>query len=226
MIEITLNGEKRELESGQTVGAFLTAFGFDAEKVALERNLEIVPRSQFEATIIEAGDQLELVHFIGGGNEAPLADAVATGMGKVIPLHNAVFSGKRLGVAISADHRPLVHRLVATEALAVKCVHRRGAVLPLILNLRGLDVHVAQNQCLLVVLLLVTVATRFRFDGALPRAYEGMTLATVAVPLEEIGSEAVQLLTWRLQHADAPRRTVHLDPRWVDGDTIGPAPAQ
>ena len=70
MIEITLNGEKRRLDTGLTVGALLSSLDFDVRSVALERNLEIVPRSKFGQTIIEDGDQLELVHFIGGGNEA------------------------------------------------------------------------------------------------------------------------------------------------------------
>ena len=76
MIEITLNGEKRRLDNGLTVGAFLASLDFDVQKVALERNLEIVPRSSFEQTVIENGDQLEVVHFIGGGNDVMASDGL------------------------------------------------------------------------------------------------------------------------------------------------------
>jgi thiazole synthase len=72
VIEITLNGAKRRLADGLTVRAFLASFDFDVSMVALERNLEIVPRSRFDKTVIENGDQLEVVSFIGGGNDAAL----------------------------------------------------------------------------------------------------------------------------------------------------------
>lgn len=74
VIEITLNGEKRRLDTGLTVGTLLANLEFDVRSVAIERNLEIVPRSKFDQTIIEDGDQLELVHFIGGGNDAAGSD--------------------------------------------------------------------------------------------------------------------------------------------------------
>ena len=45
----------------------LARIGLDLRKVAVERNLEIVPRSTYAATALRAGDQLEIVHFIGGG---------------------------------------------------------------------------------------------------------------------------------------------------------------
>ena len=45
----------------------LRAIGLDTRKVAVERNLEIVPRSTYDATALAPGDRLEIVHFIGGG---------------------------------------------------------------------------------------------------------------------------------------------------------------
>ena len=64
---LTVNGEKREFEDGLTVDAFLRRLTLDPAKVAVERNAGIVSRSRFSATILQSGDQLEIVHFVGGG---------------------------------------------------------------------------------------------------------------------------------------------------------------
>ena len=66
-ISITVNGEAREIPRPATVADLLARIGLDLRKVAVERNLEIVPRSTYAATALAAGDQLEIVHFIGGG---------------------------------------------------------------------------------------------------------------------------------------------------------------
>ena len=66
-ISITVNGEAREIPGPATVADLLARIGLDLRKVAVERNLEIVPRSTYAATALRAGDQLEIVHFIGGG---------------------------------------------------------------------------------------------------------------------------------------------------------------
>ena len=66
-MEITLNGEKYTLETGNNIVDLIEKLGLNMDKLAIERNLEIVPKSKFAMTIIEEGDKLELVHFIGGG---------------------------------------------------------------------------------------------------------------------------------------------------------------
>ena len=66
-ISITVNGEARQITAPATVADLLAQIGLDLRKVAVERNLEIVPRSTYAATALAAGDQLEIVHFIGGG---------------------------------------------------------------------------------------------------------------------------------------------------------------
>jgi sulfur carrier protein len=66
-MKLTINGEARELEHAATVTALVESLGLDARKVAVERNLEIVPRSQYLATVLCDGDRIEIVHFIGGG---------------------------------------------------------------------------------------------------------------------------------------------------------------
>lgn len=68
-MEITLNGEKHTLETGSNIVDLIEKLGLNMDKLAIERNLEIVPKSKFTMTIIEEGDKLEIVHFIGGGKE-------------------------------------------------------------------------------------------------------------------------------------------------------------
>ena len=75
-MRVMINGEPRQLEAPLTVLQLLADLGFDARKIALERNLEIVPRSAYRDISVEDGDELEIVHFIGGGNaEAAVAEA-------------------------------------------------------------------------------------------------------------------------------------------------------
>ncbi len=64
---IQLNGEPREVPEGLTLAALIEWLKLSGDRVAVERNLEIVPRSRWNATLIQAGDQLEVVHLVGGG---------------------------------------------------------------------------------------------------------------------------------------------------------------
>ena len=66
-MKIRINGKEHELEAPLTVAQLLDHLGFDRRKVAVERNLEIVPRSVHDRTPLVAGDQLEIVSFVGGG---------------------------------------------------------------------------------------------------------------------------------------------------------------
>ncbi|SOD95875.1 thiazole-phosphate synthase [Caenispirillum bisanense] len=66
-MQVTINGEARPLSTATTVEGLLTTLGIDPRKVAVERNLEIVPKSAFQQTPVTDGDRLEIVHFIGGG---------------------------------------------------------------------------------------------------------------------------------------------------------------
>jgi thiazole synthase len=67
-VEITLNGEARRLDAPTSVRGLLECLGLDPAKIAVERNLEIVPRSRYGEVALGHGDRLEIVHFIGGGN--------------------------------------------------------------------------------------------------------------------------------------------------------------
>jgi len=66
-MNLTINGEARMLDGAPNVAALVARLGLDGRKVAVERNLEIVPRSAYERTALEDGDRIEIVHFIGGG---------------------------------------------------------------------------------------------------------------------------------------------------------------
>jgi thiazole synthase len=72
-LSLKINGEPREIERPLSVRELLTTLGLDPAKIAVERNLEIVPRSQYAEVTVDEGDRLEIVHFIGGGNALPTA---------------------------------------------------------------------------------------------------------------------------------------------------------
>jgi thiazole synthase len=70
-MRLTINGETRDMAGTATVAELLAKLDLDMRKIAIELNREIVPRSAYDATRLSDGDQIEIVHFIGGGN-APL----------------------------------------------------------------------------------------------------------------------------------------------------------
>jgi thiamine biosynthesis protein ThiS len=67
VVTVQLNGERREVPEGLTLAALIEWLKLPGDRVAVERNLEIVPRARWNATLIHAGDQLEVVHLVGGG---------------------------------------------------------------------------------------------------------------------------------------------------------------
>ncbi len=66
-IAITVNGVSRAAKLGATVADLLRELGLNAGRVAIERNLDILPRPQWEETQVQAGDRYEIVQFVGGG---------------------------------------------------------------------------------------------------------------------------------------------------------------
>ena len=66
-MNLTVNGEPRAFPPLASLAALVAALGLDGRKVAVERNLEIVPRSAYGKTKLSDGDRIEIVHFIGGG---------------------------------------------------------------------------------------------------------------------------------------------------------------
>ncbi|MEP7309748.1 MAG: sulfur carrier protein ThiS [Acidobacteriota bacterium] len=67
---ITLNGDQHELDGPLTVSELLVRLEIDARRVAIEHNLVVLKRAAFDQTTINAGDQLEIVNFVGGGQSA------------------------------------------------------------------------------------------------------------------------------------------------------------
>jgi thiamine biosynthesis protein ThiS len=66
-LTIRLNGELHELAGPVSISELLTALGIDSRLVAVEHNLRIVKRNQYAETLVNAGDEVEIVNFVGGG---------------------------------------------------------------------------------------------------------------------------------------------------------------
>jgi thiazole synthase len=73
-LSIRVNGEHRRIADGMTIAELAAELGLEATKVAVERNLEVVPRSTLANVKIEDGDELEIVHFVGGGDNPAKVD--------------------------------------------------------------------------------------------------------------------------------------------------------
>lgn len=67
MMTVTVNGEAREIAPGTTVSGLLENLGLHPRLIVVEHNREILDRTSFDATDVRAGDNIELVHFVGGG---------------------------------------------------------------------------------------------------------------------------------------------------------------
>jgi thiamine biosynthesis protein ThiS len=67
MMELQVNGEPRTVAEGTTAAGLLEQLNLLPALVVVERNREILPREALESTVLAPGDQLELVHFVGGG---------------------------------------------------------------------------------------------------------------------------------------------------------------
>jgi thiamine biosynthesis protein ThiS len=66
-LSIRVNGEHRRVLAGISLAEMVSSLGLDPLRVAVERNLEIVPRSSLNQVCVEDGDHYEIVHFVGGG---------------------------------------------------------------------------------------------------------------------------------------------------------------
>jgi thiazole synthase len=93
-LALTVNGEPRRLDGPISVAGLIAVLGLDARKVAVERNLEIVPRSTYDRAMLADGDRLEIVHFIGGGEQPLGADDSWTVAGRTFRSRLIVGTGK------------------------------------------------------------------------------------------------------------------------------------
>lgn len=94
-VSITLNGEHKRVAAGMTIAELAESLGFVPAKLAVERNLEVVPRSTLGDVRVEDGDELEIVHFVGGGDHArPVADDSWSVAGRTFRSRLIVGTGK------------------------------------------------------------------------------------------------------------------------------------
>lgn len=95
-----INGEQRDFSDGLTVAALVAQLGMKPDRVAVELNLEIVPRTQWDTTTLKNGDKLEVVHFVGGGaavtvdNKASVDEETLEAQEWVCPTCSARGSGR------------------------------------------------------------------------------------------------------------------------------------
>ena len=127
-LRLSLNGEPREFPSPLTVDELLRHLSLDPAKVAVERNLEIVPRSTYRAVGLSEGDRLEIVQFIGGGNDhatvpSPVVDKPFIVAGRELKSRLIIGTGKYKSYADNAD------ALVASGAEMVTVALRRVNVM-------------------------------------------------------------------------------------------------
>jgi thiazole synthase len=102
-ISIIVNGEHRRVADGLTIAGLAEELGLAPEKVAVERNLEIVPRSTIAQVRIEDGDEIEIVHFVGGGDHArPVMNDSWTVAGRTFRSRLIVGTGKYKDLAQNA----------------------------------------------------------------------------------------------------------------------------
>jgi sulfur carrier protein len=66
-MQITVNGEQRDIPEGLTAEQLVEEMGITGKRIAMEVNLDIVPRSTYADHIFKAGDKVEIVHAVGGG---------------------------------------------------------------------------------------------------------------------------------------------------------------
>jgi thiazole synthase len=94
-LSIRVNGEHRRVAAGLSIAELASELGLVPEKVAVERNLEVVPRSTLAQVLLEDGDELEIVHFVGGGDHAsPIAEDTWTVAGRTFRSRLIVGTGK------------------------------------------------------------------------------------------------------------------------------------
>jgi sulfur carrier protein len=76
---VTINGERREIPDGLTVAALVEHLGLAGDRLAIERNLDILQRQQWKQTQVLSNDSFEIVHLVGGGTFCDCVPAALDG---------------------------------------------------------------------------------------------------------------------------------------------------
>jgi thiazole synthase len=176
-IEIRLNGENQSLPSSFNVVQLLDFFGLPKERVAVERNRAIVPKATWESVTITSGDELEVVHFVGGGSGPDVDEFVIAG--KTFKSRLLVGTGKY------PSHQ------VMREA------HIRSGADMATVAVRRIDLKAAKGESLLdyidrsKIMILPNTAACYTVDDAVRTARLGREAGLSEwVKLEVIGDEA------------------------------------
>src|SRR6516225_2128527 len=174
-IEIRLNGETREVPAPLNIAELLDHFDLPKDRVAVERNRSIVPKQQWHAVAVGHGDELEVVHFVGGGSgiDDPFVIAGRTFRSRLI-----VGTGKYPSNPIMAE----AHRRSGTDMVTVA--------------VRRIDLKAGKGQSLLdfidreKIMILPNTAACYNVDDAVRTARLGREAGLSNwVKLEVIGDE-------------------------------------
>src|SRR6266702_5636889 len=174
-IEIRLNGEAREIPESLNIAQMLEHFEFPKDRVAVDRNRAIVPKPQWESVSLGQGDEVEVVHFVGGGsgNDAPFVIAGRTFKSRLI-----VGTGKYSSNQVMAE----AHRRSGTDMVTVA--------------VRRIDLKAPKGQSLLDsidasrIMVLPNTAACYTADDAVRTARLGREAGLSNwVKLEVIGDE-------------------------------------
>src|SRR2546422_6766255 len=174
-IEIRLNGEACEIPAPLNIAELLDRFDLPRDRVAVERNRSIVPKQQWEAIVLAQGDELEVVHFVGGGsgNDDPFVIAGRTFKSRLI-----VGTGKYPTNPVMAE----AHRRSGTDLVTVA--------------VRRIDLKAPKGQSLLdfidreKIMILPNTAACYNADDAVRTARLGREAGRSNwVKLEVIGDE-------------------------------------
>ena len=120
-MHVIINGETKTLETPVSVAELLTGCGLDPRKVAVERNLELVPRSGYEQVQVGDGDRIEIVHFIGGG----LPDAAGADEDPLVVAGRSYRSRLLVGTGKYKDFTETARAIEASGAEIVTVAVRR-----------------------------------------------------------------------------------------------------
>ena len=174
-IEIRLNGEPREIPAPLNIVELLDHFDLPKDRVAVERNRSIVPKQQWEAIAVAQGDELEVVHFVGGGSGNDDAFVIA---GRTFKSRLIVGTGKYPSNQVMAE----AHRRSGTDMVTVA--------------VRRIDLKAPKGQSLLdfidreKTMILPNTAACYNVDDAVRTARLGREAGLSNwVKLEVIGDE-------------------------------------
>jgi thiazole synthase len=173
-IEIRLNGEAQQLPASLTVLQLLEHFGLPQERVAVERNRAIVPKAKWESESVGSGDEIEVVHFVGGGEAS----------------ENLVIAGKAF------QSRLLVGTGKYPSHQVMKECHERSGTDMVTVAVRRIDLKAAKGESLLdyidrsKIMILPNTAACYTVDEAVRTARLGREAGLSHwVKLEVIGDE-------------------------------------